>query len=147
MQIRPLHSTSVIRETTMLMSKAFWRLTVVVCVIALNACASTNGKQLLPDDALTTEQIVSGELAGGGRGTKYRMTKPLAIPDNTGNSTTLRAIEDLNRDFQRIPNPQIVGYVYPHRSAGAPIPGYMTVFTLYEKEHYALTGEGLIQGK
>jgi len=110
----------------------------------LSACTTDANRQLLPDEALTTEQIISGQLAGAQTGTKYRMTKTLSVPSNTGYSTTLKSIEDLNRDFQRIPNPQIVGYVYPHRSSGAPVPGYMTVFTLYEKEHYALTGEGRI---
>ena len=40
-------------------------------------------------------------------------------------------------------NPTLHMYVYPHLATKdqVPIPGYWTVFQLYEKNHYALPGE------
>ncbi|MFM2588235.1 TIGR03751 family conjugal transfer lipoprotein [Vibrio sp. TBV020] len=39
--------------------------------------------------------------------------------------------------FPRLPNPDIVMYVMPHKVGNLPIPGYTTVFPLYERVHYA----------
>ena len=39
------------------------------------------------------------------------------------------ALDDLQRDFQRVPNPEILGYVYPHLAEGMPV-GYYTAFPL-----------------
>jgi conjugative transfer region lipoprotein (TIGR03751 family) len=45
--------------------------------------------------------------------------------------------------FPRLPNPDLVMYVYPHLAGTqAPVPGYSTVFPLYESQ-YALPGERL----
>ena len=43
--------------------------------------------------------------------------------------------------FPKLPNPDIVLYVFPHMRGDAPIPGYSTTFKLYGKDHYALPGE------
>ena len=44
--------------------------------------------------------------------------------------------------FARVPNPDLVMVVYPHLARGKyPVPGYVTVFPMYEQTHYALPGE------
>ncbi|MFF0977525.1 TIGR03751 family conjugal transfer lipoprotein, partial [Proteus mirabilis] len=44
--------------------------------------------------------------------------------------------------FPRLPNPDMVMYVFPHLSAGnLPVPGYSTVFPFYHQVQYALPGE------
>lgn len=44
--------------------------------------------------------------------------------------------------FVRLPNPDLEMYVYPHLAKGKyPIPGYTTVFPLFESVQYALPGE------
>jgi len=44
--------------------------------------------------------------------------------------------------FQRVPNPDLVMYVFPHLARGRyPVPGYYTAFPLYETVEYALPGE------
>lgn len=44
--------------------------------------------------------------------------------------------------FKRLQNPDLTLYVFPHLSgSGAPIPGYTTVFPMYEQVEYALPGE------
>lgn len=44
--------------------------------------------------------------------------------------------------FPRLPNPDLVMYVFPHLSPnGHPVPGYATVFPMYETTQYALPGE------
>lgn len=54
--------------------------------------------------------------------------------------STLNEIEQL---FPKLENPTITVYVYPHLSGQeqAPVPGYTTAFSLYDRDHYALPSE------
>lgn len=70
-----------------------------------------------------------------------------AAPDADAESRSgLEALNDLRRDFQRVPNPDILGYVYPHLRGELPVPGYYTSFPLRERAHYAEPGEGAYPG-
>jgi len=68
-----------------------------------------------------------------------------ARPVNEGDELTQRywaAIEPMNQRFARVPNPDLVMVVYPHLAKGQyPVPGYVTVFPMYEQTQYALPGE------
>ena len=49
---------------------------------------------------------------------------------------------ELDVQFPRLPNPMIILFVFPHLSAEqTPVPGYSTMFPLYETVHFALPGE------
>jgi len=51
-------------------------------------------------------------------------------------------IDPMQQRFARLPNPDLVMYVHPHLSRnGHPVPGYLTVFPMYERVEYALPGE------
>lgn len=55
---------------------------------------------------------------------------------------TREADTEINNVFPRLPNPDLVMYVFPHMSGnGHPVPGYATVFPLYDAVEYALPGE------
>ncbi|HEJ6481861.1 TIGR03751 family conjugal transfer lipoprotein, partial [Pseudomonas aeruginosa] len=43
----------------------------------------------------------------------------------------------------RLPNPDLVMYVFPHLAGSdpAPVPGYTTVFPFYQRVQYAMPGE------
>lgn len=52
------------------------------------------------------------------------------------------ALEPLQQRFARVPNPDLVMVVYPHLAKGKyPVPGYVTVFPMYEQTEYAMPGE------
>ncbi len=57
----------------------------------------------------------------------------------------------MQQRFARVPNPDLVMVVYPHLAQGKyPVPGYVTVFPMYEQTFYALpgeVGEDLIQAR
>ncbi|GBU09007.1 hypothetical protein AwWohl_01450 [Gammaproteobacteria bacterium] len=65
------------------------------------------------------------------------------MPLNSGKSTlAAREMDALKRDFRKIQNPEIIGYIYPHLSNQEhPVPGYFTAFTLYTRDHYAQSGD------
>ena len=70
------------------------------------------------------------------------------MPLNIGRSAlAAREMDALQRDFRRIQNPEVIGYVYPHLSNNEhPVPGYFTSFNLYTTDHYAQSGdEGQMQ--
>src|SRR3546814_20982222 len=47
------------------------------------------------------------------------------------------------RQFHRLPNPDLVMYVFPHLAGTdpVPVPGYSTVFPLYPRVQYAMPGQ------
>ncbi len=49
-------------------------------------------------------------------------------------------------EFPMLPNPQLIMYITPHYAGDEqmPVPGYYTVFPLYEKNYYALPSEGVL---
>ena len=56
---------------------------------------------------------------------------------------TRTAQNEIYSQFKRLPNPDLVMYVFPHLAGSdpAPIPGYTTVFPLYQRVQYAMPGE------
>lgn len=55
---------------------------------------------------------------------------------------TRTAGTELNSLFPKLPNPELVMYVFPHLTAkGRPIPGYSTSFTMFDAVKYAMPGE------
>ena len=55
---------------------------------------------------------------------------------------TRDAANEIQQLFPRLPNPELVLYVFPHLTPkGRPVPGYTTSFLMYEKDEYALPGE------
>lgn len=52
------------------------------------------------------------------------------------------SLRKLHRQFVTLPNPTMLMYIPAHlTSAGTPVPGYTTYFTLYERDHVALPSE------
>lgn len=53
------------------------------------------------------------------------------------------AVNDIRQRFPRLPNPDMVIYVFPHLTGGepVPVPGYSSVFPFYSRVQYALPGE------
>jgi conjugative transfer region lipoprotein (TIGR03751 family) len=50
---------------------------------------------------------------------------------------------EIQSQFKRLPNPDLVMYIFPHLAGTdpAPVPGYSTVFPLYQRVQYAMPGE------
>jgi conjugative transfer region lipoprotein (TIGR03751 family) len=70
-----------------------------------------------------------------------------AVPSSLDAHRVVRRIPDARpnaatRLFPRLPNPDLVMYVFPHLSGGStPVPGYSTVFPLFQHIHYAMPGD------
>ncbi len=90
---------------------------------------------------------VDGQTAAGDRASaRDRLLNASAPrPVQVGDTDTQRywsALEPMRNRFARVPNPDLVMVVFPHMDKqNYPIPGYVTVFPMYEQTVYALPGE------
>jgi len=114
--------------------------------LILTGC-STSQEALLPVDEDTTMLSLWGDYTGGSQ-TLFDQRSVLRRPLTTLSPAeqtqyTRTAANEIQSRFKRLPNPDMVMYVYPHLTDGeaVPVPGYTTVFPLYTRENYALPGE------
>lgn len=144
-------------------------LVLALSVAGLAGCA-TSEKKLLPTQPGVTmfsiwhSATTPGAGAGGSGHGKPRTTRlsearatlrrpisptPRASAIRAG--YTRNAANAVESQFSRLPNPDIALYVFPHLTGGAgeqvPIPGYTTIFPLYDHPHYAQPGERTVAAR
>lgn len=125
----------------------------VTCLAILAGCA-TNTRELLSRDSPTMIDIWSGHASGEATSASSDHDPGLVSRYSRGEcdspgisispeTYTRTAETELQILFQRLPNPDLVMFVFPHLSGTeqVPIPGYSTVFPLFRNVHYALPGE------
>ena len=110
-------------------------------------CASGTKDNTLPTDGPTMAEIYRQHMAGV---RQLDAPSPLDLrpqhqPDAPSGPrfTPHSATGEIDQRFQRLPNPDLLMYVVPHLAADGryPVPGYSTVFPMYETVEYALPGE------
>jgi conjugative transfer region lipoprotein (TIGR03751 family) len=116
----------------------------VLC-IAVAGCASGSKQATIPSDGPTMSEIYRQHMTSiGQRGSGERGRTPQRGTDESDAGSYQRAVaNDIDTRFARLPNPDLVMYVAPHLSANGryPVPGYSTVFPMYETVEYAMPGE------
>ena len=115
--------------------------------LLLAGCASTK-EAVLPQDGPTMQAIYARHLQQMHARDPQVIRRELGQrPIMTGAGSlqgyTRVAFDEIDVLFPRLPNPTLVMYVFPHLAgeAQAPVPGYATAFSLYERVEYALPGE------
>ncbi|HGX3311270.1 TPA: TIGR03751 family conjugal transfer lipoprotein [Pseudomonas aeruginosa] len=132
---------------------------VLACVAAVLVGCATNKEDMLPRGNHTMQQLWLREAGDGGNGQAARrqlldarqeLRRPLTSTDIDGAPAqqahyTRTAANEIHRQFRRLPNPDLVMFVYPHLAGSdpVPVPGYSTVFPLYQRVQYAMPGERL----
>jgi conjugative transfer region lipoprotein (TIGR03751 family) len=120
-----------------------------VLPLLLNACVGPSSKEaILPQTGLTMKQVYDRHFQGGSRATA-RQDAPMGNARRLGGGSTdlkgytREAHNETQLLFSRLPNPDLVMYVFPHLSGpeGSPVPGYTTAFPFYDSVQYALPGE------
>ena len=128
---------------------------ILLAVMMLGGCA-TSKDQLLPHGDSTMLDVWQQEAGGSGVGgqaarqlldARQSLRRPLTEPDvqatpATNAAYTRTASTEIYRQFRRLPNPDLVMYVFPHLAGTdpVPVPGYSTVFPLYQRVQYAMPG-------
>lgn len=114
--------------------------------LLLTGCYTSKDK-MFPNDGISMKDIFngSGTISTNNELLDARslLRRTVEIPHDLQEPYSRSAINEINSQFQRLPNPDMVMYVYPHLAGSeqAPIPGYSTVFPFYTKVQYAMPGE------
>lgn len=132
------------------------RAAVIAAMLAVAGCG-TSKEKLLPHDDTTMLDIWNAETGGSARASqssrqlldaRQSLRRPLTRSDVAAApalsvSYTRTAQNEIDRQFHRLPNPDLMMYVFPHLAGSdpVPIPGYSTVFPLYHRVQYAMPGE------
>ncbi|MFA0053644.1 MULTISPECIES: TIGR03751 family conjugal transfer lipoprotein [Vibrio] len=116
----------------------------LIVTLLLSGC-STNQEAVLPQPDTSVKQVWNEKMgqgqsptdlpAGVDSPTRALDAKALARKQSDYARDSYRETQQL---FKRLPNPDIVLYVLPHRAGQLPVPGYTTVFPLYERVHYEM---------
>jgi len=130
----------------------------LLAVMVLGGCA-TSKDELMPHRPQTMLDVWNQETGGGaGAGQPARqlldarqiLRRPLTEADVQATPGvqaryTRTAANEIYRQFHRLPNPDLLMYVFPHLAGSdpVPVPGYTTLFPLYQRVQYALPGERL----
>ncbi|ANS88141.1 TIGR03751 family conjugal transfer lipoprotein (plasmid) [Vibrio scophthalmi] len=118
----------------------FLLLTLLSVGAGLTGC-STSQEAVLPQPDTNVEQVWQETMQGEASevkawGALKRPLTPQTLAARQSDYTRDSWRETINL-FPRLPNPDVVMYVLPHRVGNLPVPGYSTVFPLYERVHYA----------
>lgn len=121
----------------------------MLLVVCMTGCA-TNSEKLLSHGGRSMDDIWRQETGGDPSqrqllDARQALRRPLDEPEDrrAGLTYTRTAQIEIYRQFHRLPNPDLVMYVFPHLAGSdpVPVPGYSTVFPLYQRVQYALPGE------
>lgn len=125
---------------------------VLTCSTSLLSGCATSKDEVLPPGDHTMLQLWNGEDGSASpvqatTGARETLRRPLTAPEaqtarRTDESYSRTQYSEINQQFPRLPNPDMVMYLYPHLVDGnTPVPGYSTVFPFYSRTQYAMPGE------
>ncbi|ELX2369119.1 TIGR03751 family conjugal transfer lipoprotein [Salmonella enterica] len=120
-------------------------------LLGLSGCSTSKDEMLPPGDSTMLDmwqnKASSARTTTEARGVLRRglTDSDLATRQSLEESYTRDAQNEIQQLFPRLPNPDMVIYIYPHMAGNepAPVPGYSSVFSFYSRVQYALPGERL----
>jgi len=123
-------------------------LTVVLTAISisfLSACATKD--TMLPVPEQNMKQVYNRHMQSNGDVVLFDeravLRRPMIEADVALSNYVRTEKNQLESRFKTLPNPTMYMFVAPHLAADTqvPIPGYLTEFKMWEREHYAMPGE------
>jgi conjugative transfer region lipoprotein (TIGR03751 family) len=139
------------------MNRIWTSAALALLVAGLLGGCTTSKEKLLPHGDTGMLDVWTQQTGGSANGNqtsrqlldaRQSLRRPLNHDDvsnapvvNAGYTRT--AQNEIDRQFHRLPNPDLAMYVFPHLAGTdpAPVPGYTTVFPLYQRVQYAMPGE------
>ncbi|MFQ1680402.1 TIGR03751 family conjugal transfer lipoprotein [Pantoea dispersa] len=116
--------------------------------LLLAGCSTSKDEMLPPGGSSMLELWNNGASATHASGeSRTTLRRPVTdservISQQTRESYSRTQENEIQQTFPRLPNPDMVMYVFPHLADGnTPVPGYSTVFPFYSQVQYALPGE------
>ncbi|STY52255.1 TIGR03751 family conjugal transfer lipoprotein [Mannheimia haemolytica] len=123
---------------------------IIISALAVTGC-TTSTQELLPTNGSTMKDIWDKGASNNElhiyRSQNGRKLDPVNyIPNSEQRAYTRTAENEINNLFPRLPNPDLIMYIYPHQTnSGEPlsIPGYSTVLPFYGRVQYAQPGDSI----
>jgi len=122
----------------------------LLSVLLVTGCVTDKGR-LLPHGPQTmvdiwdtsnssTSQVPADRQLDNARSMLHRSKDETT---NDLSTYTRTAQNEIYSQFRRLPNPDLVMYIFPHLAGSdpVPVPGYSTVFPFYQRVQYAMPGE------
>ncbi|HEY3986737.1 TIGR03751 family conjugal transfer lipoprotein [Cedecea sp.] len=132
------------------MKKTEVTMAAILIATLLSGC-STSKEEMLPAGDNTMLELWQGKDGGGSARNAVAARDSLRRPLTDGEHQSTTAADssysrtqqsEISQQFPRLPNPDLVMYVFPHLANGnTPVPGYSTVFPFYSQVQYAMPGE------
>lgn len=123
----------------------------MIIAASMLAGCSTNKDEMLPPGNSNMLQLWKGTdgESGASRGSEARSALRRGLTDSeqqaalsNDRSYSRTQESEISQQFPRLPNPDMVMFVFPHLAQGnTPVPGYSTVFSFYDQTQYAMPGE------
>ena len=108
----------------------------LISTMGLSSCSVAPHHDVVPHGDMTMAAIYHHQQGFHATSAAYAPIQPINVA---------RGAKAIRTQFQVVPNPSIPLYIYPHLAwqgaQAVPVPGYTTAFFLYERNHYALSGE------
>lgn len=115
------------------------RAILLISIILLSACT---GATKLPTPSTTTQDVLNKHFGRSNLKERPTVHGRYVNREPDYRDYTYIASEQLDQTFSYLPNPTLTMYVFQHLTpGGSPVPGYVTRFKMYEKDHFALPGE------
>lgn len=122
--------------------------------VTLCGCA-TSKEELMPHDDAVMLDLWNQNTAGSSNtaarqllDARQTLRRPLTSAEAKAKQDenagfTRNPANEIYRQFKRLPNPDLLMYVFPHLAGTdpVPVPGYSTVFPFYQRVQYAMPGE------
>ena len=124
------------------------KLTVVLTAISisfLSACATKDS--MLPVPEHNMKQVYNRHMQSNGDGVLFDeravLRRPMIEADVALSHYVRTEKNQLESKFKTLPNPTMYMFVAPHLASDTqvPIPGYLTEFKMWERQHFAMPGE------
>jgi len=116
-----------------------------LAVVTLAGCSSKEA--MLPKPEQDMKTVFNGAMGSTGQGKlmdeRSVLRRSMTEADTDYSEFVRTEATQLERKFTLLPNPTLFMFVAPHLATndGVPVPGYLTEFKLFTKDHYALPGE------
>lgn len=127
-------------------------LSLLASSVIMSACTTSKDRTIpIPDKNM--RQVYSQHMnsVSEGKVKDTRMVLRRSLLENDVDLAHYSRTESnhLTSQFTFLPNPVLVMYVAPHLAtlSEVPVPGYVTQFRMYEKDHYALPSEMVNYGR
>ena len=123
---------------------------ILISVLAFTGC-TTDKDKLLPHGQQSMVDIWDTNTGSAPQSPVERqlhqarssLHRPLNEAPKDPTTYTRTAENEIFSQFKRLPNPDLVMYVFPHLAGSdpVPVPGYSTIFPFYQRVQYAMPGE------